>query len=256
MKVIISQFAKIEPNSRSFNKYINNECKKQKIDLIVLGEYTSSSFFKEYKQKDKSKIQKLFIEQTNYFTQLAKKYSTTIVAPIIEYKDNKVFKSIMIANSTKASFYKAQKLMSMEHWNEEAFFDNAKKAKEPFIFEVCGFKVSAIFGWESHFDEIWIKLNKKNVDIVIVPTANTFNSNLRWARLLQTRSFLNNCFVIRVNRTGEYIENNVSWQFYGNSFVALPDGNLGDMLGQKDGILVCDIKKSILNEAKNIWKFR
>ena len=89
-----------------------------------------------------------------------------------------------------------------------------------------------------------------------MPTASTFNSNARWARLLQTRSFLNNCFVVRVNRVGEYIEDNIIWKFYGDSFIALPDGDLGDTLGDKEGIMVSEIKKAILDEAKEDWGFR
>ena len=123
-------------------------------------------------------------------------------------------------------------------------------------FKINGVKFGVVFGFEAHFDELWIKLKKKDVDIVIVPTASTFNSNARWARLLQTRSFLNNCFVVRVNRVGEYIEDNIIWKFYGDSFIALPDGDLGDTLGDKEGIMVSEIKKAILDEAKEDWGFR
>ncbi|RDU65633.1 carbon-nitrogen hydrolase family protein [Helicobacter sp. MIT 14-3879] len=256
MKIIISQFASI--NNEIFSKYISKEFRKQKPSLIVLGEYVSNLFFKEY--KDKTKLQKTFLVQEKYFTQLAKKYLTTIIVPIIECKDKEIFKSIMITNKDQVYYYRTQKLMEMEHWNEANFFNNTKvslsKLKEPFIFNIDGLNISVLSGWESHFDEFWIKLKKKNIDIVIVPTANTFNSNARWARMLQTRSFLNNCFVVRVNRIGSYFENNIEWKFYGNSFISLPNGNLGDMLGDKEGILVSQIDKELIDEAKNIWKFK
>lgn len=255
MKIIISQFANIKPNSKIFNKYLNNTFKKQSVDMVVIGEYVSNLFFKEYGQK-KDKLEKEFVAQESYFKNLATTYKTTIVAPIIECKNNKIFKSIMIANPKKTHFYQSQKLMNMEHWNEKEFFDNDLKSKEPFVFKIGEFNVSVLFGFETHFDEFWIKLNKKNVDVVIVPTASTFNSTSRWLRLLQTRSFLNNCFVVRVNKVGKYIEDNIIWDFYGNSFISLPNGNIGDMLGEKEGILVSEIKKNILDEARSDWGFR
>lgn len=254
INVIISQFSHIEPNSKKFNKYLSNEFKKKKIELVVLGDYVSSLFFKEYKSK--ARLKKLFASQEQYFSLLAKKYNTTIIVPLIEVREEQIFKSIMIAQPKENHFYQAQKLMEMPHWNEREFFDNQLRAKEPFIFSINNINISVLFGWECHFDELWIKLKKKQVDLVIIPTANTFNSNARWLRLMQTRSFLNTCYIIRVNRVGSYIENNLEWKFYGSSFVALPDGSIGDMLNEKEGILVSQINKDMLEDLRKTWKFR
>lgn len=255
MKILISQFENIKPNDKSFNKYLNNFCKKKDIDLIVLGEYVLNPFFKELKP-NYNKLNKDFLALESYLKNIATKYKTTIIAPIYECKDNKIFKSIIVIDKKKTNFYQSQRLMQMEHWNEKSFFSNDLKAKEPLIFKINRLNISVLFGFETHFDELWIKLKKKNVDVVIVPTASTFGSNDRWIRLLQTRSFLNNCFVVRVNRVGNYIEDNIIWKFYGDSFIALPDGNLGDMLGNKEGVMVSEIKKTMIDEAKQNWGFR
>ena len=152
--------------------------------------------------------------------------------------------------------YRATRLMSFPHWDERAFFSNTQNAQEPLIFSVGGFKVSAIFGWEAHFDEIMTGLRKKGVDILIVPTASAFGSNARWQRLMQTRAFLNSCIIVRANRIGEFVENGNIWDFYGESFIALPDGNLGDMMDEKEGILISEIEKENLENIKNLWQFR
>lgn len=267
MNLIIAQFAHIPPNSKIFSAYLEAECKKQKIDLVVLGEYVANHFFKEYHTKG---ILKRECElQKAYFGALSKELGVVIVVPLIECVGKKFYKSIAIFEGEKVRFYRANRLMGFPHWNEGAFFDNevcgdssgdsrpkSRNPKEPIIFSVGGFKVSAIFGWEAHFDEIFIKLRKKGVDILCVPTISSFGSNARWQRLLQTRSFLNSCFVVRVNRTGRFMENSVVWDFYGESFIALPDGSLGDMMGEKDGILVSEIRKEMLDEIKDSWSFR
>ena len=255
MKILISQFESIKPNDKTFNKYLSNFCKKKDIDLIVLGEYVLNPFFKTIK-KDYKKINKDFLALNAYLNNIATKYKTTIIAPIYECKNNKIFKSIAIIDEKKTNFYQSQRLMQMEHWNERDFFNNDLRAKEPFVFKVNGFNISVLFGFEMHFDELWIKLKKKNVDMVIVPTASTFNSNDRWIRLFQTRSFLNNCFVVRVNRVGDYVEDNIIWRFYGDSFITLPDGNLGDMLDDKEGVMLSEIKKIMIDEARQNWGFR
>lgn len=253
MNVIIAQLAQVEPNSKRFNKYLKNECKN--VDLVVLGEFVANAFFKCYNKKDKAKLQKHFIAQEKYIKTLAKIYATTIIMPVIECKNDKIFKSIMIANPTKCQFYRAQKLMNMEHWNERDFFDNDLKPAIPPIFRIAGLKASVMFGYEAHFDEIWLKLKKRDVDVVIVPTASTFNSNLRWERLLCSKAFVNNCFVIRANRVGNYVED-VVWNFYGNSFIALPDGNLDEVMDEKEGILIRDLDVNLLENVKNFWNLR
>ena len=160
------------------------------------------------------------------------------------------------ANSQNLQIYRATRLMSFPHWDERAFFSNTQNVQEPLIFSVGGFKVSAIFGWEAHFDEVMMTLRKKGVDILIIPTASAFGSNARWQRLMQTRAFLNSCIIVRANRIGEFVENGNIWDFYGESFIALPDGNLGDMMGEKEGILISEIEKENLENIKNLWQFR
>ena len=278
MNLIIAQFSHIPPNSKIFSAYLEAECKKQKIDLVVVGEYVANHFFKEYHTK--GILKREFELQKAYFGALSKELNIAIVAPLIECVGEKIYKSIAIFEGGKVRFYRAKWLMEFSHWNEGAFFDNVVYAKncgdfnadsrpksrtlrpkEPIIFSVGGFKVSAIFGWEAHFDEIFIKLRKKGVDILCVPTASSFGSNARWQRLMQTRAFLNSCFVVRVNRTGRFMasdfkESSVAWDFYGESFIALPDGSLGDMMGEKDGILVSEIRTEMLDEIKDSWRFR
>ena len=280
MNLIMAQFERVKP--KVFSALLGLECSKQKIDLAVVGEFVANRFFKEY--HNKANLKREFEELCAYFSDLAKNLKLTIVVPLIECesaessgessaksrafgsvfkgesKRDKFYKSIAIFDAKKVRFHRATRLMSFPHWNERAFFDNElrlnTRPKQPPIFSVGGFKVSAIFGWEAHFDEIMTLLRKKGVDILCVPCANTFGSNARWQRLMQTRSFLNNCFIVRVNRVGEFVENGNIWDFYGESFIALPDGNLGDMLGEKEGILVSEICKETLDEAKNAWKFR
>lgn len=257
MTYIIAQFAHIKPRDRLFGKYLNSAFKAQNADIVVLGEYVLNEFFKEYdKAKDRAKLKRDFSAHIEYLTALAKRHNTTFVAPIIAAQDDKLYKTIAVISAQKSAFYHAQRLMTMEHWDEGTFFDNPAKATKPLVWKVGDLKISAIFGWEAHFDEIWMKLRAQNVEVVIVPCANTFHSNARWARLLQTRSFVNNCFVIRVNRVGHYMENSLKWAFYGHSFVALPQGDMGDMLGDKEGILSGEIKQSLLESARKDWGFR
>lgn len=88
-------------------------------------------------------------------------------------------------------------------------------------------------GFETHFDALWSELESKNIDCVLVPSVSTFDSYERWKALLLTRAFTHNCYVLRANRIGEYKEQDASWKFYGDSFLASPNGELLEHLGNK-----------------------
>ena len=256
MNILLAQFETIKPNDKLFNKYLRNIIKEREVDIVAIGEGVCNLFFKEYGSNQVDLLRNNFIEQERYFSSLAHKYKVTFVVPLIECRDNKLYKVILIVGVNVKSVYEVQQLMHMEHWNEKKFYSNKQTLKIPFIFSHNDFNVSVLTGWEAHFDDFWIKIKKNNVDVVIIPTQSTFNSNDRWVRLLQMRSFLNTCFVIRVNRVGSYIENSIEWKFYGNSFIALPDGNIGDILGSREGVLVSEINKDFLNSELKKWGFR
>lgn len=256
MNVLLAQFENIKPNDRSFNKYLRNVIKKQKVDIVVIGEGVCNLFFKEYKNNQVELLDNNFIEQKKYFSILVDKYKVTFVVPLIECRDNKLYKVILIIGVNFKVVYDVQQLINMKHWNERSFYSNKQTFKMPFAFNQNGFNISVITGWEAHFDDFWVKIKKNNIDIVIIPTQSTFNSNDRWARLMQTRSFLNSCFVIRVNRVGSYMEDAIEWKFYGNSFIALPDGSIGDILDSKEGVLVSKIDKELLHIELDKWHFR
>ncbi|MDC7792400.1 carbon-nitrogen hydrolase family protein, partial [Campylobacter coli] len=71
-----------------------------------------------------------------------------------------------------------------------------------FTFNHDKLKCALLFGFEVHFDIFWQQIMAKKIDLVIVPSACTFESKQRWEELLKTRAFLNSTNILRVNRIG------------------------------------------------------
>ena len=234
-------------------------CVTQKAKVILLGEYLLNPFFKRLESLQKARIQIHAKEQQEMLLQLSCAYNLTIIAPIIESVGKKIYKSIMILNKGKALFYRAQKLMPYEHWNEAKYFDNVslKTLKAPPIFSIGGFKFSTLFGYELHFDEFWLKLKSEKVDCVLLPSASTFDSSLRWRSLIKMRAFLNSCYILRANRIGQYEDKvaNCMWNFYGDSLLVNPNGEISDCLGDREELLIGEINKKELQEIRDCWQF-
>ncbi|PAF46215.1 hypothetical protein BKH46_08530 [Helicobacter sp. 12S02634-8] len=230
----------------------------KKGSVVVMGEYVLNPFFHEIGGMSKEIINNITQSRLTELTKLTKKLHLTLIAPVLCGDEKKIYKKIAIINGEQIDFYTQQRLIAYPHWDEEAYFANPKPKsfKLPYLFEKDGLKIAVLFGFEVHFDAIWVKMKNAGVDIVLLSTACTFDSHQRWQDLCKVRAFCNSCMVVRVNRIGEYDYDGVQWQFYGDSFIALPNGTIEDHLGSKEEVLCVEVEKSQIQEYVKEWKFR
>ena len=255
MKVAALQLSTL-PMSKAKLDYYLMICKKRGVSLVLLGEYNLNSFFKELEKMPKVMIKEQSSHKIKILKELAREYETTIVAPIITFKKDKIYKSIGRFTPRSTHYQNQQYLINYRHWNEERFFDNEiDPLYQPMMFTLNGYRVAALNGFELHFDSIWLEILKKRIDLVLLPTVSTFGSKQRWAELIKARAFLNSLYILRANRIGEYSDRDISWKFYGESFLATPSGELQYMLGHKEEMLIAEIDKDTPRVAKREWGF-
>ncbi len=224
--------------------------------LVLLGEYVLNHFFKELATMSKGMVKTQSKRHLALLHSLANKYDITFVAPLVIYKKDGFHKSIVKISPTNTRYYEQQILIPYEHWNEKAFFANpVKKLREPLIFKIDGFRVMVIGGFEVHFDYFWERVTAKKIDIVLVPTASTFGSHNRWREILKTQAFLHGCYILRANRIGEYVDDEVKWHFYGDTMLISPEGDVEMMLEDKESMLVEEIDKAAVSQHRKIWAF-
>jgi predicted amidohydrolase len=229
--------------------------------VLLLGEYVINNFFKDLVKMPLEMVKDQTQTHIKKLKKLSREFNIIIVAPIIEVKKNKIYKKIAKISPKSTSYYEQQVLIDYPHWDEESFFANKiDKIKEPMVFTIDGFKIATIFGFEVHFDTFWQYIQKKEVDIVFIPTATTFNSNIRWQELLSMRAFLNSCYILRANRVGEYEETyekqKVKWNFYGESMLINPDGEIIMNLEDRESMLIEPIVKEDIVDSLDGWGFR
>jgi len=256
MKIAGLQLATLPLSNQKLNGYIKS-CHKQGIDLVVLGEYVLNSFFKELENIPRMLIKEQSKHKIETLKEYAKKYKMHIIAPIITVEDGKIYKKIGKFSPDEVIYRDQEFLINYSHWDEESFFDNTATGKiDPIVFRHHNLNFGVINGFEVHFDAFWQKMAKKKVDVVLLPTVSTFGSNYRWNEILKTRAFLNNCYILRVNRIGTYHDEQSLWKFYGETYLINPDGHIESSLGSKEEMLIANIDKKELKEARNSWGFR
>ena len=256
MKLAALQLATLPLSNQKLNGYIKS-CYKQGIDLVVLGEYVLNSFFKELENIPRMLIKEQSKHKIATLKEYANKYNMHIVAPIITVEDGKIYKKIGKFSPDEVIYRDQEFLINYSHWDEESFFDNAATGKiDPIVFRHHNLNFGVINGFEVHFDAFWQKMAQRKVDVVLLPTVSTFGSNYRWNEILKTRAFLNNCYILRVNRIGTYHDEQSLWKFYGETYLINPDGHIESSLGSKEEMLIANIDKKELKEARNSWGFR
>ena len=70
------------------------------------------------------------------------------------------------------------------------------------------------------------------------------------------RAFLNGCMIVRANRVGKLAIENQEWEFYGDSLIAMPNGEIIDWLGEGEEILSLEIEKEEITKIALEWGFR
>ena len=232
------------------------KAKERDCKLLLMGEYVLNHFFKELVNMPKSMIKEQTVSHLQSLKKLSREYDITLVAPIVEVKGGKFYKKIAKISPKSTSYYTQQILINYPHWNEEAFFDNPiEPLKEPMTFSIDGFKIAVMSGFELHFDKMWESIAKKRVDLVLLPTVSTFSSKYRWRDLISMRAFLNNCYILRANRVGDYVEDDTRWHFYGDSMLINPDGNIDMKLEARESMLIEPISKEELTDSRKGWGF-
>ena len=225
--------------------------------VLLFGEYVLNQFFKELEGIPKEMIREQTKKHISILKRLSKEFDITLVAPIVEVKGNRFYKKIIKVSPKSTSYYMQQILINYRHWNEEEFFSNpVTQIEDPMTFTVDGFKIAVIAGFELHFDRVWESVMRKRIDLVLLPTASTFGSKYRWRELVKMRAFVNNCYILRANRVGDYLDKETHWNFYGDSLFVSPDGNIEMALEDRESMLIETITKEELAESRRGWGFR
>lgn len=230
---------------------------KKGVKLLLLGEYILTPFFKELENLSLEMVEESVKIQTKVLKESARDYDMMIIAPLVGVKNGKAYKVTVKFSPKSVAYYYQQFLINYPHWNEERFFANDfKQLKSPLTFKSGGIRFAVIYGYELHFDPLWKLIDEKNVDCVLVPSVATFSSYDRWEALIKARAFTHNCYVLRANRIGEYKNQNESWEFYGDSILASPNGELLNHLGNEEELMIVEIEHKEVLEAKRVWKFK
>lgn len=255
MRICALQLPTLPMSSARVDYYLR-ECEKSGVSVVVLGEYVLNNFFKELQSMPKSLVNEQSQHKVVMFKELALKYNMTIIAQVVLVESDG-YKKVTARFSPKSTHYYPQHfLVHFKHWNEEQFFTPPSGEYELPTFTQDGFKCAIVNGFELYYDAVWAEVDRKKVDVVLMPSIGAFDSYSRWNEFIKMRALTHNVYILRVNRVGSYKQSGESWDFYGQSSLTSPHGEMEICLGDKEELMIGVVEKPILQEARKLWGWR
>ena len=126
--------------------------------------------------------------------------------------------------------------------------------------------IGSLICWDQWFPEAARLTTLKGAELIFYPTAIRWHPNEKnrygksqlesWITIQKSHAIANGIFVAAINRVGVEKKGKRKIEFWGNSFVVDPSGNIISKLNSKnEGILICDIDFKKVENVRQHWPF-
>ena len=241
---------------------------KKKAKIICLPELFLSPYFCQTENHSKFKLaEKIPGKKTILYCELAKKLSVILIIPLFEKKTYGFYHNTSIIINEKGkiiSKYRKMHIPDDPGYYEKFYFTPGdlgfKSTKTKYA------KIGSLICWDQWFPEAARLTVLKGAEILFYPTAIGWHPKEKkkfgksqldaWITMQRSHAIANGVFVAAVNRTGLEKIGNKKIQFWGNSLIIDPSGNIvARAKSEKEEILICDINLSKIENVRNHWPF-
>ena len=241
---------------------------KKKAKIICLPELFLSPYFCQTENHSKFKLaEKIPGKKTILYCELAKKLSVILIIPLFEKKTSGFYHNTSIIINEKGkiiSKYRKMHIPDDPGYYEKFYFTPGdlgfKSTKTKYA------KIGSLICWDQWFPEAARLTVLKGAEILFYPTAIGWHPKEKkkfgksqldaWIVMQRSHAIANGVFVAAINRTGLEKIGNKKIQFWGNSMIIDPSGNIvARAKSEKEEILICDINLSKIENVRNHWPF-
>jgi omega-amidase len=245
MKLNLIQYSpEWEDKSKSrdkINKLLNDTCKNS---LLIFPEMTLTGFTMD----PSSNAESLKGDSFSFFSEIAVKYNSGVLAGIIESSKDKYYNSLLYINRKGVLKAVYRKIHPFTYSTEDKFYS---AGTERVIAEIEEWKTGLSICYDLRFPELYRAYGKERTSL-IVDVANWPVARIEhWRTLLKARAIENQCYVAGVNRTGC----DPKLQYNGYSTVFDPMGKEMITLYDEEGIVSADISLDYVEEVRTKLPF-
>ena len=241
---------------------------KKKAKIICLPELFLSPYFCQTENHSKFKLaEKIPGKKTILYCELAKKLSVILIIPLFEKKTYGFYHNTSIIINEKGkiiSKYRKMHIPDDPGYYEKFYFTPGdlgfKSTKTKYA------KIGSLICWDQWFPEAARLTVLKGAEILFYPTAIGWHPKEKkkfgksqldaWIIMQRSHAIANGVFVAAINRTGLEKIGSKKIQFWGNSMIIDPSGNIvARAKSEKEEILIYDINLRKIENVRNHWPF-
>ena len=241
---------------------------KKKAKIICLPELFLAPYFCQTENHSKFKLaERIPGPITSIYSNLAKELSVILMISLFEKKTSGFYHNTSIVIDEKGKI--VSKYRKMHIPDDPGYY-------EKFYFTPgdLGFKsiktnhgnIGSLVCWDQWFPEAARLTALKGAEILFYPTAIGWHPKEKkkfgksqlsaWITIQRSHAIANGVFVAAINRVGLEKVKNRKIQFWGNSMVIDPSGNIiKKTKSNKEEILICDIDFKKVETARQHWPF-
>jgi len=234
------------------------EAAKAGVKLVALPEN-----FALMGENESDKIQAKEIDGSgpiqNFLAAVAKKYSVWVVGgtvPIAGSDPNKVRASCLVYNNhgervaryDKVHLFDVNVPGTNEIYRESDYIEPGTQTK---VFDTPFGKIGLAVCYDLRFPEIFRKMTRQGLDILVVPSAFTAETGAaHWEILLRARAVENLCYVIAPNQGGFHLNGRKT---FGHSMIIDPWGVVLDCYKTGGGFVSAEIDRDRLEKVRSAF---
>ena len=240
----------------------------KKAKIICMPELFLSNYFCQTESHSNFKLaEKIPGKTTKIFCELAKELQIVLMISLFEKKTHGFYHNTSIVISEKGkilSKYRKMHIPDDPGYYEKFYFTPGdlgfKSVKTKFG------KIGPLICWDQWLPEAARLTALKGAQIIFYPTAIGWHPKEKrefgktqlnsWITMQKSHAIANGTYVVAVNRVGVEKKGNKKIEFWGNSMIIDPSGEIiGELGNKKEEILIREINYKKIDTTREHWPF-
>ena len=259
--------------SSDLKKNIQNATNKIKIaarkgaKVICLPELFLTKYFCQVENhKNFNLAEKIPGPNSHFFSLLAKELKIILMISLFEKKTSGLYHNSSIVINEKGKIlgkYRKMHIPDDPQFYEKFYFTPGDLGFKSF--KTSKGNLGTLICWDQWFPEAARLTALKGAEIIFYPTAIGWHPKEKkkfgksqldsWLSIQRSHAIANGVYVAAINRVGTEKQGNKKIEFWGNSVMFDPSGNIVKKANLEENILICEIDFKKVETSRQHWPF-
>ena len=244
-----------------------NSAAKKGAKVICLPELFLTKYFCQVENhKNFNLAEKIPGPKSHLFSLLAKELKIILIISLFEKKTSGLYHNSSIVINEKGKIlgkYRKMHIPDDPQFYEKFYFTPGDLGFKSF--KTSKGNLGTLICWDQWFPEAARLTALKGAEIIFYPTAIGWHPKEKkkfgksqlnsWLSIQRSHAIANGVYVAAINRVGTEKQGNKKIEFWGNSVMFDPSGNIVKKANLKENILICEIDFKKVETSRQHWPF-